>query len=395
MLAGWLRLATPGVFGFSFSLTVFAVVIFGGMGNLTGTVLGAAIVVMLEPVLRRVVRMEAARASLVQLIVYGIALAVLMRLRPQGALPEGFSVWRWLRGERAPKVRVEMAAEWVPSTVQHVGEHVDAELPTAEENRRERAWHDAPVILQTSGVSKRFGGIVAANELDIELRRGTITALVGPNGAGKTTVFNLLTGAIPPDSGSVLLNGEELVGLNPYQVARKGMVRSFQDVRLFNRLSCLQNVMMAVQEQPGENFGTLAVHKRRVDRAEVETREKALGWLGFVGMADFADLPAGALSYGQSKLLSLARVLATEADVLLLDEPASGIDTKWVDTMLDLIEQVRDQGRTVCVVEHNLHVVGRLADHTYFMELGQITAQGTIAELTNTPRLAEVYFGTG
>ena len=110
-----------------------------------------------------------------------------------------------------------------------------------------------------------------------------------------------------------------------------------------------------------------------------------MGWLGFVGMAEFADVPAAALSYGQTKLISLARVLATEADVLLLDEPASGIDTKWVDTMLELIEQVRDQGRTVCVVEHNLHVVGRLADHTYFMELGQITAQGTIAELTNAP----------
>ena len=181
-----------------------------------------------------------------------------------------------------------------------------------------------------------------------------------------------------------MLNGEELVGLDPDRVARKGMVRSFQDVRLFNRLSCLQNVMMAVQDQPGENFGTLAVrHAPGQARPRPRRREKAMGWLGFVGMAEFADVPAGALSYGQTKLVSLARVLATEADVLLLDEPASGIDTKWVDTMLDLIEQVRDQGRTVCVVEHNLHVVGRLADHTYFMELGQITAQGTIAELTN------------
>lgn len=394
MLAAWLRLSTPGVFGFAFSLTIFAVVIFGGMANLAGSVLGAAIVVMLEPLLRRAVRMEAARASLVQLIVYGLALAVLMRLRPQGALPEGFSLWRWLRGERAPKARTEMVAEWVPETVQVTGEHVDTSLSDAEEQRRERSWHDAEVVLRTEGVSKRFGGIVAANDLAIELRRGTITALVGPNGAGKTTVFNLLTGAIAPDAGSVVLGGEELVGLEPYQVARKGMVRSFQDVRLFNRLSCLQNVMMAVQDQPGENFGTLTVAKGRVDAAEEATREKAMEWLRFVGMGDFADVPAAALSYGQTKLISLARVLATEADVLLLDEPASGIDTKWVDTMLDLIEQVRDQGRTVCVVEHNLHVVGRLADHTYFMELGQITAQGTIAELTNTPRLAEVYFGT-
>jgi branched-chain amino acid transport system permease protein len=171
-------------------------------------------------------------------------------------------------------------------------------------------------------------------------------------------------------------------------------VRSYQDVRLFHRLSCLQNVMMAVQGQAGENFATLAFAHRRVVAVEEETRSKAKDWLGFVGMAEFADVAAGALSYGQTKLVSLARVLATEAEVLLLDEPASGVDTRWVDTILDLIEIVREQGRTVCVVEHNLHVVGRLADHTYFMELGEITAEGTIAELTSTPRLAEVYFGT-
>ncbi len=173
------------------------------------------------------------------------------------------------------------------------------------------------------------------------------------------------------------------------------MVRSYQDVRLFNRLSCLQNVMMAVQRQPGENFATLPFAARQGQRApRRRPATKAMDWLGFVGMADFADVPRAPCRTARPSSISLARVLATEADVLLLDEPASGIDTKWVDTMLDLIEQVRDQGRTVCVVEHNLHVVGRLADHTYFMELGQITAQGTIAELTNTPRLAEVYFGT-
>jgi ABC-type branched-subunit amino acid transport system ATPase component/ABC-type branched-subunit amino acid transport system permease subunit len=444
LLAAWLQLATPSVFGFAFALTIFAIVIFGGMGNLTGTVLGAAVVVLLEPVLRRVVKIEASRASIVQLIVYGLALAVLMRVRPQGALPEGFSMWRWLRGDRVRRHRVEMVDGWVPKSIgvhergagglpgrhagglpgrhaeglpgrhaeglpgrhagglpgRHAGGlpdrdvHVDGMEDVADEIDRHQKWLDAPVVLEASGVGKRFGGIIAANDLHIELRRGTIAALVGPNGAGKTTVFNLLTGAIAPDSGSVKLNGEELVGLNPAQVARKGLVRSYQDVRLFNRLSCLQNVMMAVQHQAGENFATLAFAHRRVVAVEKQTRTAAMDWLGFVGMADFAEVPAGALSYGQTKLVSLARVLATEAEVLLLDEPASGIDTRWVDTILDLIETVREQGRTVCVVEHNLHVVGRLADHTYFMELGEITAAGTIAELTNTPRLAEAYFGT-
>jgi branched-chain amino acid transport system permease protein len=173
-----------------------------------------------------------------------------------------------------------------------------------------------------------------------------------------------------------------------------GLVRSFQDVRLMQRLTCLQNVMLAVQGQSGENLSKLLFGGRAARRSEVETRAQAMDWLGFVGMAEFADIPAGALSYGQSKLLSLSRALATEADVLLLDEPASGIDTKWVDTVLDLVEAVREQGRTVCIVEHNLHVVSRLADHTYFMELGRITAEGTIDELSNSPRLAEAYFGT-
>ena len=299
------------------------------------------------------------------------------------------------RSSAAPRRASRWPTTGCRQTVKNIGEHVDDELPIAEEIRREQAWHEAPVVLQTSNVSKRFGGIVAANELAIELRRGTITALVGPNGAGKTTVFNLLTGAIPPDSGSILLNGEELIGLDPHRVARKGMVRSFQDVRLFNRLSCLQQ----------RDDGRAGAGRRELRHAGVPTRQgqagrgrdagQGDGVARFVGMAEFADMPAAALSYGQTKLISLARVLATEAEVLLLDEPASGIDTKWVDTMLELIEQVRDQGRTVCIVEHNLHVVGRLADHTYFMELGQITAQGTIAELTNDRRLAEVYFGTG
>lgn len=159
------------------------------------------------------------------------------------------------------------------------------------------------------------------------------------------------------------------------------------------RISCLQNVMMAVQDQAGESLSKLYFGGAAASRSEVRTREQAMEWLGFVGMADFADVPAGALSYGQSKLISLARLLATEAPVLLLDEPASGIDTRWVETTLRMVEAVRDQGRTVCIVEHNLHVVSRLADHTYFMELGKITAAGSIDELTASPELAEAYFG--
>jgi branched-chain amino acid transport system permease protein len=403
--AGWLRLATPGLYGFPFALTLFAIVIFGGMANLWGSILGSVIVVLLEPILRDVVDLDAATASVVQLIVYGATLAVLMMLRPQGAIPEGSHPLRrirfaftggersfWTRLRRGPiDARQEMIADedWEPT---FAGSTEGASIGLSVEQRHDR-WEQAPVVLEARGISKRFGGVVAAEELDIDLRAGTITALVGPNGAGKTTVFNLLTGFVPPDAGSVRLNGEELVGLTADRIARMGLVRSFQDVRLIGRISCLANVMMAVQEQTGERFWQLYFGGRSASRAETETRERAMEWLTFVGMTDFADTPASALSYGQSKLVSLARLLATEAPVLLLDEPASGIDTRWVETTLQMVEAVRDQGRTVCIVEHNLHVVSRLADHTYFMDLGRITAQGSIDELTASPELAEAYFG--
>jgi branched-chain amino acid transport system permease protein len=403
--AGWLRLATPGLYGFPFALTLFAIVIFGGMANLWGSILGSVIVVLLEPILRDVVDLDAATASVVQLIVYGATLAVLMMLRPQGAIPEGSHPLRrirfaftggersfWTRLRRGPiDARQEMIADedWEPT---FAGSTEGASIGLSVEQRHDR-WEQAPVVLEARGISKRFGGVVAAEELDIDLRAGTITALVGPNGAGKTTVFNLLTGFVPPDAGSVRLNGEELVGLTADRIARMGLVRSFQDVRLIGRISCLANVMMAVQEQTGERFWQLYFGGRSASRAETETRERAMEWLTFVGMTDFADTPASALSYGQSKLVSLARLLATEAPVLLLDEPASGIDTRWVETTLQMVEAVRDHGRTVCIVEHNLHVVSRLAAHTYFMDLGRITAQGSLDELTASPELAEAYFG--
>jgi branched-chain amino acid transport system ATP-binding protein/branched-chain amino acid transport system permease protein len=408
------HLATPSLFGFAISLTIFAMVILGGMGNLTGSVVGAVVLASLDPILTRVIGLSADKAFFVQFIAYGLLLVVMMRLRPEGVLPEGFSLLRWVRRERQPLAgRVEMvrAEGWVPEVSAEVAQLARAEHEFLDqtatitagasvtgngdaERARAGLWAAAPVVLEVSALSKRFGGIVAADDLTFTLRQGAIAALVGPNGAGKTTVFNLLTGFIPPDRGSVRLRGVELVGAPPDEVARMGMVRSFQDVRLFQRLSCVTNVAMAVPGQPGERVPSLLGRPGAVRRFEAEAVEKARGWLTFVGMQKFAEIPTGALSYGQTKLVSLARVLATEAEVILLDEPASGIDDVWVNTMLGLIESLRERGRTICIVEHNLHVVGRLADHTYFMELGRITAEGTIGELTGSERLAEAYFGT-
>ena len=375
------------------------------MGNLWGAVFGAAVVTLSEPVLERWIKLNADKAGFVRLIVYGLLLIVIMMLRPQGVIPEGASIRRWWRQRQGQRVEMVPADTWVPevaadvvaeapAAARHLGDAQVGFASVRDEVAREAAWEAAPVVLNCRGLSKRFGGIVAAEDLDLELRKGTITALVGPNGAGKTTVFNLLTGFIRPDRGSVLLNGEEIVGKQPDAVARMGMVRSWQDVRLFARLSCLDNVALGIQDQPGETLAGLFLTPARANRVAAETRDKGMDLLKFVGMQNFADMPAGAISYGQSKLISLARLLATDAGVLLLDEPASGIDTQWVDTLLAMVESVRDEGRTICIVEHNLAVVGKLADHTYFMELGRITAEGTMHQLTSSARLAEAYFGT-
>lgn len=406
LLTGFLQAATPGLYGFSISLTIFAMVIVGGMGNLLGSVIGALLLSALEPVLRRVIGLNQEQAFFVVLIVYGLLLVLFIALRPRGILPEGTSPVRWLKGQRGTDIqRLEMLRTegWTPSVNSDVQQLVEAEreylggeatVASAPNGDRAGAWESAPVVLEVSGLSKRFGGIIAADDLTFTLRQGVIVALVGPNGAGKTTVFNLLTGFIPPDHGSVVLRGQQLVNQNPDAIARQGVVRSFQDVRLFQRLTCRQNVAMGVQGQVGERVTPLLVRPGASAASERATMAKVDEWLEFVGMHEFADVPAGALSYGQSKLVSLARVLASEAEVILLDEPASGIDAIWLDTMLGLVESLRSRGRTICIVEHNLHVVGRLADHVYFMELGRITAEGTIDELTGSERLAEAYFGT-
>ena len=437
-------LASPQLFGFDQSTAIIVMVIFGGMGNLYGSVVGATILVLSDPFLQRVIKLGANTASLWRLTIYGLLLVVIMLVRPQGIVPEGSSFVRWIKGlsrgrQTAPAaVRpVQQAVavanggsaaegvEAVPTGMLAVNGVTAASRATgpggaivtngtdgadevalagirahhaapaeALDLAKDRLVHRGEIVLEVRGLTKAFGGIHAAEDLDMEFRRGTITALVGPNGAGKTTVFNLLTGTIAPDRGSVMLNGRDVVGMTPDRVAGLGMVRSFQDVRVFPRLTALDNVMLGVQGQVGERMGRLFFDPRGTARVERQTREKAMDWLGFVGMDTMALSPAGALGFGQQKLVALARVLATEAEVVLLDEPASGIDQQWVDAMLDLIEQLRPQGRTVCIVEHNLAVVGRLADHTYFMELGRITAQGDFTELTNEPRLAEAYFGT-
>ncbi|MBI2766876.1 MAG: branched-chain amino acid ABC transporter ATP-binding protein/permease [Chloroflexi bacterium] len=389
------QIASPSQFSFDVATTMIAMIIIGGMGNLWGSLLGVVLVVVSRPVLEKQVNASPEDASLYRLIIYGAALVVVMRLRPEGLIPESASL-------RAGVAWIRRLAGRLPAPPAPAAGSADATPPHIAAARVARARPGNGLVedvsqleaaVQVTGLVKHFGGIRAVDGLDFRLAAGRITGLVGPNGAGKTTVFNLITGAIRPDAGVVTLRGNNITNIPPHRVARRGMVRSFQDVRTLPRLSVLENVALAVPNQPGEHLGNLFFRPGSTARAGREAREKAIEALRFVGMESRLEYPAGALGYGEQKLVALARMLATGADVLLLDEPASGIDQSWLDPILEVILQTRDMGKTICIVEHNLHVVERLADWVYFMEAGIVTAQGTMRDLISQPRLAEVYFG--
>jgi branched-chain amino acid transport system ATP-binding protein/branched-chain amino acid transport system permease protein len=379
LLAYYNGVVAPGMFGFSVSMTVIVMVILGGSANLYGTVVGTALVVASGPFFQKAIKLSVDKSSLAQLVAYGVALVVALRWRPQGVLPEGSTPSALLRrirpggGARVREPTAQRGALVVPIAAREL-------------------TGDPGLALETKALTKSFGGIRAVESLDLTLERGRITGLIGPNGAGKTTVFNLLTGALKPDHGTVLLGGRDITGLPPHRIARAGMVRSFQDVRTFARLTVLENVMMAVAGQHGERMSVVLspLPLRPGDR---RTRDRALEWLEFVGLAQRADQPAGSLAFGEQKLVALARVLATDAEVLLLDEPASGIDKRWSDHMIEHIARLPEAGRTVCIVEHNLDVVQRLAHKICFMHEGSVTAEGTMAELSGQERLQEAYFG--
>jgi branched-chain amino acid transport system permease protein len=248
------------------------------------------------------------------------------------------------------------------------------------------------IVVEVEGLTKRFGGLDAVQDVTFELRERTITALIGPNGAGKTTLFNLMAGRIRPDRGRVLLFGRDVAGLRTDKIARLGMARSFQDVRGFAQLSAIENVALAVPNQFGEKVRQIVAWPvvRRSDRRTLATSRQLLDYVGVTGID---DRPVRELSFADQKLVAIARVLATGAKVLLLDEPTAGVDSATVDRVIELLWRLPAEGFSICVIEHSIHLVENLATDAIFLDQGKIVTRGTISELTSREDLAAVYFG--
>jgi branched-chain amino acid transport system ATP-binding protein len=245
------------------------------------------------------------------------------------------------------------------------------------------------IILETQGLTKEFKGFVAVRNVNLKIRRGTIHALIGPNGAGKTTVFNLLTKFLIPTSGQILFKGEDITRTNPADVARRGIVRSFQISAVFPHLSVLENVRVALQRKRGENFDFW-----RSESTLTPLNERALELIEAVNLLDYADLPAVELPYGRKRALEIATTLALDPEMMLLDEPMAGMGHEDIDRTAALILRV-SANRTILMVEHNLSVVADLSDTITVLRRGEVLSEGPYERVSKDPQVMEAYMGTG
>jgi ABC-type branched-subunit amino acid transport system ATPase component len=247
-------------------------------------------------------------------------------------------------------------------------------------------------LLVVDRITKEFGGLRAVDRVSLNMEKGKVYGLVGPNGAGKTTLFNLLTGFLKPDSGDIFYKSERITTASPYKIVQRGIARTFQNVRIFPYLTALDHIMMGYQNQVGDT--ALGSIFKRWGPSERLNREKSIALLETFGMESRAYDVAEDLSYPEQKILILARAVATGADFLLVDEPTSGLDQRSFKGILTFLRNFVDQqGKTVCVVEHNLDLVREICDWTFFLYHGELIADGTCSDLLKRQDLAEIYFG--
>jgi branched-chain amino acid transport system permease protein len=370
-LSGWLyahfqRAANPTPFGAQAGIEYLFTAVVGGAGYVWGGVLGAAIVVILKEILQSYLPYVFGGEGQLETIVFGILLVVLLQLAPTG-------VWPWLMA----RLPVKPGRKRPDPSLQ---------LPA-----RARAANSSAVLLQVEGARKQFGGVIAVNDVSFDVKAREIVALIGPNGAGKSTTFNLITGVLTSSGGRITVEGKSIDHAPPQQVAKLGIARTFQHVKLVPDMTVLENV--AIGAHLRGNAGAIA-SMLRLDRAE-EARllAEAARQIERVGLTGQIDQPAGSLSLGQQRIVEIARALCVDPILLLLDEPAAGLRLMEKQQLAALLRALRDGGMSVLLVEHDMGFVMDLADRIVVLDFGAKIAEGTPQAIKTNPQVIKAYLG--